>query len=55
MTRRKVEETVLTASQPGEVVDVPDPAVITLPNGQEVKVTGGRYVIEFVGEHKVKG
>lgn len=40
--------------KPGEFIEVPDPAIVTLPNGREVRVVGGRYVVESEGDHKVK-
>lgn len=37
----------------GSIIEVPDPAEVTLPNGRVLTVVGGRYVIEHDGEHKV--
>ena len=40
--------------RPGEVITVPDPAVVTLPDGREIRVVGGRYVVESEGAHKAR-
>jgi hypothetical protein len=38
----------------GDFLEVPNPAVVTLPNGAEVRVTGGLYIVELDGKHTVK-
>lgn len=38
----------------GEVIEVPDPAEITLPSGEVRIVVGGRYAIDVEGAHTVK-
>jgi uncharacterized protein (DUF2345 family) len=39
----------------GDMIDVPAPAaLVTRPDGQEVHVSGGRYVVEMDGPHTVK-
>lgn len=38
----------------GTIIDVPDPAEVTRPDGSTVTVVGGRYVIEHNGEHTIK-
>jgi len=39
----------------GDMLDVPAPvALVTRPDGQEVHVSGGRYVVELDGPHTVK-
>jgi hypothetical protein len=39
----------------GDMLDVPVPvALVTRPDGQEVHVSGGRYVVELDGPHTVK-
>lgn len=39
----------------GDMLEVPAPvALVTRPDGQEVHVSGGRYVVEMDGPHKVK-
>lgn len=39
----------------GDMLEVPAPAaLVTRPDGQEVHVSGGRYVVEMDGPHTVK-
>lgn len=38
----------------GTVLEVPDPAEVTRPDGTTVRVVGGRYVAEHNGEHKIR-
>lgn len=38
----------------GTVLEVPDPAAVTLPDGTVRTVVGGRYVIDVEGEHKIE-
>jgi hypothetical protein len=38
----------------GDFLDVPNPAEVTLPNGDVVRVTGGLYIVEQDGPHQVK-
>lgn len=39
----------------GEVVDVKNKAVVVRPNGEELTVTGGSYVLDEAGVHVVDG
>lgn len=39
----------------GTMIEVPDPAEVTRPDGSTVTVVGGRYVVEHNGEHKITG
>lgn len=38
----------------GSIIEVPDPAKVTLPDGSVRMVVGGRYVVEHEGEHKIE-
>ncbi|GAB7003916.1 hypothetical protein JCM18899A_13880 [Nocardioides sp. AN3] len=38
----------------GDIIEIPDPALVTTPNGETVRVVGGRYVLELDGDHDVQ-
>lgn len=38
----------------GQLLEVPDPAEVTLPTGEVRIVTGGLYFVEHHGEHRVE-
>lgn len=40
--------------RPGTILEVPDPAEVTRPDGTTITVVGGRYVVEHAGEHKIR-
>jgi hypothetical protein len=44
----------MTERKAGEVIEVPDPAEVTRPDGSTIRVIGGLYVVEANGEHKAK-
>lgn len=51
----KAEPLEAVSYHPGDIIDVPAPAaLVTRPDGQEVHVSGGRYVVEMDGPHQVK-
>jgi hypothetical protein len=39
----------------GEMVEVKNKAVVTRPNGDELTITGGSYVLDEAGVHVVDG
>lgn len=43
-----------TTAKAGDFLEVPNPAVVTLPNGDQVRVTGGLYIAEQDGPHTIK-
>ncbi|MCA1984795.1 hypothetical protein [Nocardioides nematodiphilus] len=43
-----------TKYKAGELIEIPDPAEITRPDGEVITVTGGRYLIEADGSYQVK-
>lgn len=44
-----------TTRKAGTILEVPDPAQVTRPDGSTVTVVGGRYVVETNGEHTIAG
>lgn len=56
MAARKPKVTTVDApaDRLGVTVEVPDPAIVTLPDGTTRTVTGGRYVLDQPGEHAIR-
>lgn len=53
--RKPAPEPQATEHRVGDMLEVPTPAaLVTRPDGQEVHVSGGRYVVEMDGPHTVK-
>lgn len=38
----------------GDIIEVPNPALVTRPDGNTVRVIDGVYVVEQDGKHKVE-
>jgi hypothetical protein len=43
-----------TPAKVGDHLEVPNPAEVTLPSGDVIRVTGGLYIAEQDGPHAVK-